>query len=59
MYGLLGWRFTAFKKKKDKLEAEMDALGSLRDLQIKESEITERISGLEKKIHFSKKEEVK
>ncbi|KAI0510191.1 hypothetical protein KFK09_010791 [Dendrobium nobile] len=47
----------AFKKKKDKLEAEMDALGSLRDLQIKESEITERISGLEKKIHFSKKEE--
>ncbi|XP_028550354.1 structural maintenance of chromosomes protein 1 [Dendrobium catenatum] len=47
----------AFKKKKDKLEAEMDALGSLRDLQIKESDISERISGLEKKIHFSKKEE--
>lgn len=47
----------AFKKKRDKLESEMDALGSLRDLQMKESEISERISGLEKKIHFSKKED--
>ncbi|PKA58748.1 Structural maintenance of chromosomes protein 1 [Apostasia shenzhenica] len=47
----------ALKKKKDKWESEMDALGSLRDLQIKESEISERISGLEKKIHFTKKEE--
>lgn len=47
----------AFKKKKDKLESEMEALGSPRELQIKESEISERISGLDKKIHFSHKEQ--
>ncbi|KAG0474700.1 hypothetical protein HPP92_014386 [Vanilla planifolia] len=50
-------KIESFKKKKDKLESEMEALGSLRELQMKESEISEKVSGLEKKIHYAKKEE--
>ncbi|THU67323.1 hypothetical protein C4D60_Mb05t23430 [Musa balbisiana] len=47
----------ALKKRKDQLESEMESLGSLRMLQIKESEASERITGLERKIHYSKIEE--
>lgn len=36
----------------------MESLGSLRMLQIKESEASEKITGLERKIHYSKIEEV-
>ncbi|CAL9753590.1 unnamed protein product [Musa acuminata subsp. burmannicoides] len=47
----------ALKKRKDQLESEMESLGSLRMLQIKESEASEKITGLERKIHYSKIEE--
>ncbi|KAJ0963744.1 hypothetical protein J5N97_028866 [Dioscorea zingiberensis] len=47
----------ALKKKKEQWESEMEELGSLREMQIKESEASERISALEKKIHYSKIEE--
>ncbi|XP_042407502.1 structural maintenance of chromosomes protein 1-like [Zingiber officinale] len=47
----------ALKKRKDQLESEMESLGSLRALQIKESETSEKITGLEKKIHYAKIEE--
>lgn len=36
----------------------MEELGSPRELQIKESELSERITSLEKKIHYSNIEEV-
>ncbi|KAG1361517.1 putative Structural maintenance of chromosomes protein 1 [Cocos nucifera] len=48
----------ALKKKKDQWESEMEALGSVRELQIKESEASERISWLERKIQYSNIEEV-
>ncbi|KAG6500682.1 hypothetical protein ZIOFF_040532 [Zingiber officinale] len=48
----------ALKKRKDQLESEMESLGSLRALQIKESETSEKITGLEKKIHYAKIEEI-
>lgn len=37
----------------------MEAVGSLRVLQIKESEASEKITGLERKIHYAKIEEVR
>ncbi|XP_073102546.1 structural maintenance of chromosomes protein 1 [Elaeis guineensis] len=47
----------ALKKKKDQWESEMEALGSVRELQIKESEASERISWLDRKIQYSNIEE--
>ncbi|XP_008805238.1 structural maintenance of chromosomes protein 1 [Phoenix dactylifera] len=47
----------ALKKKKDQWESELEALGSVRELQIKESEASERISWLERKIQYSNIEE--
>ncbi|KAM0944955.1 putative structural maintenance of chromosomes protein [Dioscorea sansibarensis] len=47
----------ALKKKKEQWESEMEELGSPRELQIKESELSERITSLEKKIHYSNIEE--
>lgn len=49
---------TALKRKKEQWESEMEELGSPRELQIKESELSERITSLEKKIHYSNIEEV-
>lgn len=50
--------FTALKKKRDRLESEMEQLGSVRELQLKESEATEKKSGLERKIDYLGMEEV-
>lgn len=50
--------FTALKKKRDRLESEMEQLGSVRELQMKESEATEKKTGLERKIHYLTIEEV-
>lgn len=47
----------ALKKKRDQWESEMEALGSVRELQIKESEASERISWLERKTQYSNIEE--
>ncbi|CAL8178356.1 unnamed protein product [Prunus armeniaca] len=41
------------KKKKEQFESELEELGSIREMQIKESETTGRISGLEKKIQYA------
>ena len=41
-------------KKKHKLESEMSELGSPRELQRKELAVSEKITGLEKKLHYSK-----
>lgn len=46
------------KKKKEQFESELEELGSIREMQIKESETTGRISGLEKKIQYAEIEKV-
>lgn len=45
-------RVEALKKKRDRLESEMEQLGSVRELQMKESEATEKKTGLERKIQY-------
>ncbi|KAG9151144.1 hypothetical protein Leryth_002716 [Lithospermum erythrorhizon] len=46
-------KIEGLKKKKEGLELELEELGSIRELQLKESEASGRISGLEKKIHYA------
>ncbi|XP_022960554.1 structural maintenance of chromosomes protein 1-like isoform X1 [Cucurbita moschata] len=46
-------KIEGFKKKKEQYESELDELGSIREMQLKESEASGRISGLEKKIQYA------
>lgn len=46
-------KIEGLKKKKGGLESELEELGSIREMQLKESEASGRISGLEKKIHYA------
>ncbi|XP_071726717.1 structural maintenance of chromosomes protein 1-like [Rutidosis leptorrhynchoides] len=46
-------KIEGLKKKKDGLEAELQELGSIREMQLKESEASGKISGLEKKIQYA------
>lgn len=59
---LVAWfwtiRFVGLKKKKEGLESEFEKLGSIREMQLKESEASGKISGLEKKIHYAEIEKV-
>lgn len=48
----------ALKKKKNEHETQMKELGSPRELQRKELAISEKITGLEKKLHYSNVEQV-
>lgn len=48
----------ALKKSKNDLESQMSELGSPRELQRKELAISEKITGLEKKLHYSNVEQV-
>ncbi|KAL8029139.1 hypothetical protein ABFX02_14G208600 [Erythranthe guttata] len=41
------------KRKKEDLEVELEELGSIREMQLKESEASGKISGLEKKIQYT------
>ncbi|KAI4972909.1 hypothetical protein ZWY2020_005821 [Hordeum vulgare] len=50
-------RIESLKKKKSKLESEMSELGSPRELQRKELAVSEKITGLEKKLHYSNVEQ--
>lgn len=43
---------------RDKLELELEELGSIREMQVKESEASGKISGLEKKIQYADIEKV-
>lgn len=45
-------RIESLKKKKNQMESEMSELGSPRELQRKELAISEKITGLEKKLHY-------
>jgi structural maintenance of chromosome 1 len=58
LLALLAIYITALKKNKNKLETEMSELGSPRELQRKELAISEKITGLEKKLHYSNVEQV-
>lgn len=46
-------KIEGIKKNKERLEAEMEELGSIREMQMKESEASGKISGLDKKIQYS------
>lgn len=46
------------KKKKEEYEAQLEKLGSIREMQLKESEMSGKISGLEKKIQYAEIEKV-
>ncbi|KAL6502905.1 hypothetical protein OROHE_024073 [Orobanche hederae] len=46
-------KIEGLKKKKEDLESELEKLGSIRELQLKESEASGKISGLEKKIQYT------
>ncbi|KAL3685453.1 hypothetical protein R1sor_003475 [Riccia sorocarpa] len=43
----------SLKKKKEAYETEMSELGSIREMQSKEADISARISGCERKMHYS------
>ena len=45
-------------KKKEECEQELENIGSIREMQIKESEISGKISGIEKKIQYAEIEKV-
>ncbi|BAF30423.1 Os12g0641500, partial [Oryza sativa Japonica Group] len=47
----------SWKKKKNQYESEMSELGSPRELQRKELAVSEKITGLEKKLHYLNVEE--
>ncbi|CAA6666449.1 unnamed protein product [Spirodela intermedia] len=47
------------KKRKDQYGSEIEGLGTLRELQMKESDASEKVSGLERKIHYATIEENK
>ncbi|KAK7857484.1 structural maintenance of chromosomes protein 1 [Quercus suber] len=42
-----------WQKRKERLELELEELGSIREMQVKESEASGKISGLEKKIQYA------
>lgn len=46
------------KKTKEGFELELEELGSIREMQLKESEASVKISGLEKKIQYAEIEKV-
>ncbi|KAL4367052.1 hypothetical protein GQ457_05G003340 [Hibiscus cannabinus] len=45
-------KIEGLKKKKEQFEVELEELGSIREMQLKESETSGRISGLEKKVQY-------
>lgn len=48
----------ALKKNKERFEAEMAEIGSVREMQTKEAEIEGRITGLERKLQVAELEKV-
>ncbi|CAL9246374.1 unnamed protein product [Arabidopsis halleri] len=46
-------KIEGLKKKKEEHEEELENIGSIREMQMKESEISGKISGLEKKIQYA------
>lgn len=46
-------KIEGLKKNKEQFESELDELGSIREMQLRESEMSGKISGLEKKIQYA------
>ncbi|KAJ8438148.1 hypothetical protein Cgig2_033027 [Carnegiea gigantea] len=46
-------KIEGLKKKKEQLESELEAIGSPREMQLKETEVSVKISGLEKKMKYA------
>ncbi|XP_010427175.1 PREDICTED: structural maintenance of chromosomes protein 1 [Camelina sativa] len=46
-------KIEGLKKKKEEYELQLENIGSIREMQMKESEISGKISGLEKKIQYA------
>lgn len=46
-------KIEGLKKKKEGFEAELEEIGSVREMQLKESETSGKISGIEKKIQYA------
>uniref|UniRef100_A0A6N2LCX8 SMC hinge domain-containing protein n=1 Tax=Salix viminalis TaxID=40686 RepID=A0A6N2LCX8_SALVM len=46
-------KIEGLKKKKEQLESELEELGSIREMHLKESEASGKMSGLEKKIQYA------
>ena len=58
-YSLINFVFSVgLKKQKEQYESELEQLGSIRDMQLKVSELSGKISGLEKKIQYAEIEKV-
>ena len=55
---MLIFLYTGLKKKKEGYESEMEELGSIREMQLRESEASGKISGHEKKIQYAEIEKV-
>lgn len=53
-----GYPIVGLKKNKKDFESELEKLGSIREIQQKESEASARISGFEKKIQYAEIEKV-
>ncbi|XP_078441861.1 structural maintenance of chromosomes (SMC) family protein [Wolffia australiana] len=47
------------KKRKEQYESELEGLGTIRELQMREADTAEKVSGLERKIHYATIEESK
>ncbi|XP_028765493.1 structural maintenance of chromosomes protein 1 [Neltuma alba] len=50
-------KIEGLKKKKEQYESELEEVGSMRDMHLKESEASGKISGLLKKLHYDEIEE--
>lgn len=50
-------KIEGLKKRKEQFESELEAIGSPREMQLKETEISVKISGLEKKMKYAEIEE--
>jgi len=50
--------FSGYVKKKEDYELELEGIGSIRDMRVKESETEGKKSGLEKKIQYAEIEKV-
>jgi structural maintenance of chromosome 1 len=51
-------KIEGLKKNKEDFEQQLENIGSIREMQMKESEISGKISGLEKKIQYAEIEKV-
>lgn len=50
--------FSDLKKEKEGFEAELQEVGSIREMQLKESEASVKINGVQKKIQYAEIEKV-